>query len=252
MRIGATLSPGRIAGGLLGITFLTWGAPVGVSGAHPIVRTATPARAVEMTALFAQPSYSPGEVARLRIVADTTRLTVQPIAAFSKSDNAHAPIANDPAVGPARTVSWRPGAGTLGVRIGWWASGVYFVRVTSSSGRVVAPVVVRPAHLGQASVAVVVPTYTWQAYNLRGGDSWYVCGCVHTVDLSRPYLDGGVPYNFGQYDRDFFQWLARNNVRVDVLSDEDLDRIATGADIRHLYRMVVFDLDLALTDRAPA
>jgi len=127
------------------------------------------------------------------------------------------------------------------VRIGWWASGVYFVRVRSADGQVVAPVVVRPARLGQASVLVVVPTYTWQAYNRRGGDTWYACSCVHAVDLTRPYLDGGVPYNFGQYDRDFFQWLARNNVRVDVLADDDLDRIASGADLRDLYRMVVFE-----------
>jgi hypothetical protein len=129
----------------------------------------------------------------------------------------------------------------LEVRIGRWASGVYFFRVRSERGEVVAPVVVRPSHLGRASVAVIVPTYTWQAYNLRGGDSWYACGCVNTVDLTRPYLDGGVPYNFGQYDRDFFQWLARNDMRVDVLADDDLDRIATGTELRHLYRLVVFE-----------
>ena len=194
-----------------------------------------------MTALFAQPSYSPGQVARLQVVAEATRLTVQPIAAFSKTSYPYAPIANDPPVGPARSYAWHPGAGTLFVRIGQWSSGVYFVRVRSSAGQVVAPVVVRPEHLGQSTVAVIVPTYTWQAYNRRGGDSWYVCGCVRTVNLSRPYLDGGVPYNFGQYDRDFFQWLARNNVHVDVIADDDLDQIATGAELRHLYRMVVFE-----------
>lgn len=194
-----------------------------------------------MTALFAQPSYSPGQVAKLRVAADATRLTVQPIAAFSRSGNPYAPIASDPAVGPARTVAWHPGAGTLTVRIGPWASGVYFIRVRSARREVVAPVVVRPAHLGEAPVAVVVPTYTWQAYNRRGGDTWYACGCVHTVDLARPYLDGGVPYNFGQYDRDFFRWLVRSKLRVDVLADGDLNRIATGAELRHLYRMVVFE-----------
>jgi hypothetical protein len=68
-----------------------------------------------------------------------------------------------------------------------------------------------------------------------------VCGCIHTVDLTRPYLDGGVPYNFGQYDRNFFRWLAPNKVRVDVLADDDLNRIATGVELRHLYRMVAFE-----------
>ncbi len=194
-----------------------------------------------MTAVFAAPSYSPGQVARLRVVARVTRLTVQPIAGFSRAADPYAPIANDPAVGVARAVAWRPGAGTVTVRIGRWPSGVYFVRVRSARGQVVAPVVVRPAHLGQAPVAVVVPTYTWQAYNRRGGDTWYVCGCVHTVDLRRPYLDGGVPYNFGQYDRNFFRWLAHRHLPVDVLADDDFNRIASGGELRHLYRMVVFE-----------
>ncbi len=194
-----------------------------------------------MTAVFARPSYSPGQVADLRVVADAARLTVQPIAAFSKSRNPYAPIRNDPAVGPARTIAWRPGAGTVSVRIGFWASGVYFVRVTAARSEVVAPIVVRPVHLGRERVAVVVPTYTWQAYNRRGGESWYVCRCVHTVSLTRPYLDGGVPYNFGQYDRNFFRWIALNHVRVDVLADDDLNQLASGVELRHLYRMVVFE-----------
>jgi hypothetical protein len=232
----------RFLGGLLGVALLPCGAlGVGPSVARAAERTATRSQAPEMTALFAQPSYAPGQVARLRVVADATRLTVQPVAGFSRSSNPYAPIAKDPAVGPARTVAWRPGAGTLTVRIGRWPSGVYFVRVRSAAGHVVAPFVVRPAHLGQASVAVVVPTYTWQAYNRRGGDTWYVCGCVHTIDLTRPYLDGGVPYNFGQYDRNFFRWLVRNHLRVDVLADGDLNRIATGVKLRQLYRMVVFE-----------
>lgn len=178
----------RAVGVLLGIASLLWGAPVGgPSGAGAVKPTATLARAREMTALFAQTSYSPGQVAHLRVVTNTTRLTVQPIAAFSQSHNPDAPIAHDPPVGPARTVAWHPGAGTLRVRIGRWASGVYFVRVRSAGEQVVAPVVVRPAHLGQAPVAVIVPTYTWQAYNRRGGDTWYVCSCVNTVELMRPY-----------------------------------------------------------------
>jgi hypothetical protein len=242
-RDGGLAFPGRWhRWGLCAPGLLLWGMlVVGPSMAHATEYVATPARAMEMTALFEQPSYSPGELARLRVVANATRLTVQPIASFSRSGNPYAPIADDPGVGPARTFAWRPGAGVVTVRIGRWASGVYFVRVRSAHGQVVAPVVVRPAHLGQAPVAVVVPTFTWQAYNRRGGDSWYVCWCVHTVDLTRPYLDHGVPYNFGQYDRNFFRWLARKHVPVDVLADDDFDRIASGAKLRHLYRMVVFE-----------
>ncbi|MBV9338424.1 MAG: hypothetical protein JO243_21260, partial [Solirubrobacterales bacterium] len=223
----------RAVGGLIAVAFLLWGAAVTKpSGARATRRPEVNAPAPEMTALFVQPSYTPGQVARLRVVADATQLTVQPIAAFSRAADPHASIADDPAVAPARAVPWRPGAGTVAVRIGRWASGVYFVRVRSARGQVVAPVIVRPARLGEAPVAVVVPTFTWQAYNRRAGDTWYVCGCVHTVDLARPYLDGGVPYNFGQYDRNFFRWLARKHMRVDVLADQDLDRIATGIELR--------------------
>lgn len=204
-------------------------------------RRAASAQTPEMTALFARPSYRPGQIARLSVVADATRLTVQPIAAFSRSSSQSAPIARDPPIGPPRRVRWHPGAGSIFIRIGPWPSGVYFVRVRSARGQVVAPVVVRPAHLGRAAVAVIIPTYTWQAYNRRDGDTWYVCSCIHTVDLTRPFLDGGVPYNFGQYDRDFLQWLARNEVPVDVLADDDLDAISSGAELRRRYRMVVFE-----------
>jgi hypothetical protein len=238
---GSALRPRAVAG-LFGLALLVSGSlVVEPSSARAAERTATVALPLGMTAMFTEPSYSPGQVARLRVAADATRLTVQPIAAFSKSANPYALIANDPAVGRARTVGWRPGVGTVTVRIGRWASGVYFVRVRSAHGQVVAPVVVHPAHLGQAPVAVVVPTYTWQAYNLRGGDTWYACSCVHTVDLTRPYLDAGVPYNFGQYDRNFFRWLAQKDLRVDVLADDDFNRITSGRELRHLYRMVVFE-----------
>ncbi len=232
----------RAVAGWFGVAVLLAGSPiVGASGARAAVRAAPRAQSVEMTALFAQPSYSPGQTARLRVVADVTRLTVQPIAAFSKSADRYAQIASDPAVGSARTVAWHPGSGTVTVRIGRWPSGVYFVRVRGASGQVVAPLVVRPAHLGQARVAVVVPTYTWQAYNRRAGDTWYVCSCVHTVDLTRPYFGNGVPYNFGQYDRDFFRWLTRSRLSVDVLADSDFNRISSGSELRRLYRMVVFE-----------
>jgi hypothetical protein len=144
-------------------------------------------------------------------------------------------------VGPARTVAWHPGYGTIHVRIGDWASGVYFIRVTTAAGTAVTPIVVRPMRLGLAPVAVVIPTYSWQAYNFRDGDTWYACPCVHSVILNRPFLDSGVPYNFAQYDRYFLQWLAIQHEDVDFLSDQDLDSLHSGSELRHLYRFVVFE-----------
>jgi N,N-dimethylformamidase beta subunit-like, C-terminal len=212
---------------------------VGVATAS--VRSATaPHGPGTMTAMFARSSYAPGEIARLRVVADADQITVQ-LLSVPPSADPHASIFHGPAVGRARTVAWRPGAGNVWLRIGRWPSGIYFARVRTPRHEVVAPVVVRPARLDRAKVAVIVPTFTWQAYNLRHGNSWYVCTCVHTVDLARPYLNAGVPYNFGQYDQGLFAWLARNHQRVAVLADEDFNRIASGAALRRLYRMVVFD-----------
>ena len=100
----------------------------------------------------------------------------------------------------------------------------------------------RPDHLGIAHVAVVVPTFSWQAYNRRDGDTWYACTlCAHCRYSTRPYLDSGVPYNFKAYDRGFLAWLARTDRQADVISDQDLNRFANGAVLRRLYRMVVFE-----------
>jgi hypothetical protein len=112
----------RVAGEFSAIALLLCG--VSVLGASP-ARAAAAARSLEMTAVFAQPSYSPGQVARVRVVADATRLTVQPIAAFSTSSDPHAPIGGDPAVGRVRTIAWHPGAGMLTIRIGRLASPVF-------------------------------------------------------------------------------------------------------------------------------
>jgi hypothetical protein len=203
---------------------------------------AAEARSGEMTAMFAQPSYPPGATAVLRIAADARRISVQPLSAHPSRGRGHNSIFHDPPVGPARKIAWRPGNGAVRIRIGAWPSGVYFFRVRAArGGEAVAPVIVRPARLGAARVAVVVPTFTWQAYNRRGGDSWYVCACVRTVDLDRPYTNGGVPYNFAQYDRGFLAWVAREHKHVDFLSDQDLDAIGGGGRLRRLYRLVVFE-----------
>ena len=116
------------------------------------------------------------------------------------------------------------------VQVGAWPSGLYFARLRAADGRVgFAPFVVRPRWLGERRVAVVLPTLTWQAYNLRdedddgSGDSWYATGRAKTVRLGRPYLSRGVPYNFRRYDLPFLHWLARTGEGVDVLSQSDLE-----------------------------
>src|SRR5260221_4870554 len=81
----------------------------------------------------------------------------------------------------------------VAVRIGNWHSGLYFARLTAADGRVgFAPFVLRPRRLGTSRVAVVLPTLTWQAYNLRGdngdgkGDTWSADRKVDAVPPGRP------------------------------------------------------------------
>ena len=132
------------------------------------------------------------------------------------------------------------------LRLGAWPSGLYFARLTAAGGRFgFAPFVLRPRRLGQTRIAVVLPTNTWQAYNFRDvdgdgvGDSWYA-DPGHSVDLTRPFLDHGVPLHFRGYHVGFLHWLARTRREVDFLSDDDLERISSGRELAELYDLVVF------------
>jgi hypothetical protein len=132
------------------------------------------------------------------------------------------------------------------VRAGDWPSGLYFLRLSASDGRVgYAPFVVR--RRGPSShVAVVLSTNTWQAYNFWDatgdgwGDSWYVSGATKSVDLERPFLDFGVPFRFRDWDLDFVAWLNRTGKRVDFLTDDDLEAYRSGDELASAYDLVVF------------
>ena len=133
------------------------------------------------------------------------------------------------------------------VTIGDWPSGLYFARLTASDGRVgFAPFVLRPTTLGEHRVAVVMPTMTWQAYNLRDdnkdgkGDSWYADWTNHYARLGRPFLNRGVPYNFRRYDLAFLQWLSRSGKAVDVLADSDLAGAPSASALAAAYDLIVF------------
>ena len=146
---------------------------------------------------------------------------------------------------------------TVAIRIGDWPSGLYFARLAAADGRVgFAPFVVRPADLGEHRVAVVLPTLTWQAYNLRDdngdgrGDSWYAHWNAHTVRLGRPFLNRGVPYNFRRYDLPFLHWLARSGHAVDVLSDADLASAESAQSLASAYDLIVFPAITSTSRRA--
>ena len=110
-------------------------------------------------------------------------------------------------VTPKRSIENSPGHQVVPLAIGDWPSGLYYARLRAADGRVgFAPFVVGRAGSGKHRVAVVLPTLTWQAYNLRDedgderGDSWYADWKHKTIRLGRPYLSRGVPYNFRRYD----------------------------------------------------
>jgi hypothetical protein len=122
-----------------------------------------------------RPSYAPGEPTDLLVACDARALRVQ---VFHYGGSARAADrdlrTNGVAVTPAVEVDWRAHrhrAARLRVfRAGAWASGLYFVRITTDDNRVgYAPFILRPRRLGTERVAVVLATNTWQAYNFSPG-----------------------------------------------------------------------------------
>ena len=201
---------------------------------------------------FLARSYPVGGTATVAIRTDAPRVRLQ---LFSFA-NVPKPTVRDlrtggVAVSLAVQLDWRRrGSATHYVQIshaGVPQSGLYFLRVTASDGRVgYAPLILRPKTLGRHKVAVVLSTNTWQAYNFQDdngdgwGDSWYVSGATRAVDLRRPYLDFGVPFRFRDWDLAFISWLNRTGKQVDVLSDDDLERVRSGDALRRAYDLVVF------------
>ena len=53
---------------------------------------------------------------------------------------------------------------------------------------------------------------------------------------ARPYLDFGVPFRFRDWDSGFISWLQQTGKQVDFLSDDDLERVASGDDAAQRLR----------------
>ena len=166
--------------------------------------------AVELTpgveAAFPRESYAPRSTATLVVYNRARGLRLQ---IFHVGPEGTRTVDNVTMNGVATTeavaVGSSSGRRSLRIRIGAWPTGLYFARLNAADGRVGhAPFVVRPRRLGEHRVAVVLPTLTWQAYNLRDmgddgqGDSWYASWGHKTVLLGRPFLNRGVPNYFRQ------------------------------------------------------
>jgi len=203
-----------------------------------------------LPAAFAERSYAPGAMAVVRVTTWRGPLTVQifhvgPERVPTRSNE----VMHGIAVGHPIRVAAAPHGRLprqLRLAIGAWPTGVYAARLSAPGGRFgFAPFVLKPRRLGETRVAVVLPTNTWQAYNFRDvngdgvGDTWYADPSL-SVDLTRPFLDHGVPLHFRGYQLGFLHWLARAHRQVEFLSDDDLERVQSGRSLARLYDLVVF------------
>ena len=209
------------------------------SSAYAEGRKGIPLQPIE--AYAAERSYAPGETARIELLGRTAGARIAIFHAGLERSNS---TPGDELLGEPVVAHVSAAGHEALVDVGAWESGLYYARVTSPAGHAYAPFVVRPKRLGEHRIAVVLPTNTWQAYNFRDanadgiGDTWYADPKL-SVELARPFAKHGVPPHYAQYDLLFLRWLARSGKQVDVLTDDDLERVSAQT-LSRAYDLVVF------------
>ena len=221
-------------------------------------RPATPDRAgapvvrvLGVEAAFTRRSYVPEERMALRILAESPSLTLTFLrVGWGPDPNLRSDEMTGQPVGGPTKIDWtgkRSTRQTIVVQSGKdWPSGLYAARLETEDGRFgFAPFVLRPTKRDGGRVAVILPTNTWQAYNLYDsdgdgwGDTWYAGGAP-PVQLDRPYRDRGVPPRFRRYDFPFVRWLEKTRREPDFYADDDLESFPSGDELRRDYDLVVF------------
>jgi hypothetical protein len=207
---------------------------------------------VELTpgveAAFPRESYAPRSTATLRVSTRARGLMLQ---IFHVGPEKRPTVGNVTMNGIPVTKPVAVGKSSvrkaIRVRVGEWPTGVYFARLSAADGRLgFAPFIVRPRRLGEHRVAVVMPTVTWQAYNLRDndgdgkGDSWYARWSHKTVRLGRPFMNRGVPNYFRRYDLPFLHWLSWNDHEVDYLAQSDVEGARSPSELAGPYDLIIF------------
>jgi hypothetical protein len=224
------------------VTRLALLAAAGVLGPGSVAHASNAPRPQPIEAYALARSYAPGTTARITLLGKTGGAHVAVFHAGTESSNA---LPSNTLLGTPVRAAVTVSARDARFSVGAWPSGLYFARVTAPAGVAYAPFVVRPRKLGEHRIAVVLPTNTWQAYNFRDangdgvGDTWYA-NPSQSVALDRPFAGSGVPPHFAQYDLLFLRWLARAHKQVDFLTDDDLSRVANGAQLARAYDLVVF------------
>jgi hypothetical protein len=199
----------------------------------------------KLTAFFAGQSLRPRSSATLHIwdTARGVRLQVFRAATSERRILPSDVITGSPVTGLI-AIGDVSGRTSIPVRIGSWQSGFYYVRLSSGDRVGYATFVLRPRHLGEHDVAIVLPTQTWEAYNFRDDDgdgvpdTWYVYGSH--ARLARPFLNRGVPPHYKFYDAPFLAWAHATHHEADYLSDAELNHMS-GEQLRKAYRLVIFE-----------
>jgi hypothetical protein len=207
-----------------------------------------PSKKPAIEAAFPRQSYRPGAVARLVIFSRKARhVSVQVFRAGTETrpmkprDEMYGTPVTD-----ARHLGTVHRTQGLRVPIPDVPSGLYFAKLIGSGSRVgYAPFVVRPRRLGENSVALVLPTLAWQAYNFHDddgdgqADTWYASPKVKSVLLGRPFDQRGVPPNYKYYEQPFLRWLIANDKGVDYLAQSDV-AAANGRKLAAAYNLLIF------------
>jgi N,N-dimethylformamidase len=111
-----------------------------------------------------------------------------------------------------------------------WASGLYALRVQSPTGLTRdIPFTVRPAQ-PTAPIAVLLPTFTYRAYNLWGGHDQYTTGqsgVPRTFSLRTPqarfdHRPTGRREHTWYSDVVLLRWMSAQGIEYDVYEDQDL------------------------------
>jgi hypothetical protein len=116
-----------------------------------------------------------------------------------------------------------------------WVSGEYLAQVVLATGRQRGranwvPFVVRPARLSAGAITVEVPVNTWEAYNNWGGKSLYAFNSTRgraavKVSFDRPWARDEENVSFPvAFDYRYVQFLERNGLPLEYVTDVDVDR----------------------------
>jgi hypothetical protein len=131
-------------------------------------------RVMGISAGFTRRSYSPGDMAQMRISTDVPAFSLQMFQAGPEVEDTTGDSMQGVPVDQPRDVDWfrndlRPG--TLSIRVGNRPNGIYFAQLTDPNGVTWdAPLIVRPHPYGRNRIAVVLHTNTWHAYNHQDTD----------------------------------------------------------------------------------